>query len=87
MQEEQLSLIDVAPIYVEVAVEVLPDPAPKATPIFLVAAYRAMEIGGYWKIHRETQNHEYTTRGAAVAAAGRLDPHWTHRTILSVNLA
>lgn len=80
MQDEQLQLIDVA-------ADPLPEPTPKPATIYLVAAYRAAAFGGGWKIHRETNDHEYTSREAAVTAAGKLSSHWTHRTILSVSLA
>ena len=80
MHDEQLSLIDVA-------VESLPEPAPKPATIYLVAAYRATELGGYWKVHRETNDDEHKSREAAVSAARKLAPHWTHRTILSMSLA
>ena len=56
---EQIKLIDVAPEVVDMQVEALPEVGPKLDVIYLVAAYRKTEDGGYWKVHRETQDHEH----------------------------
>jgi len=95
---EQIKLIDVAPEVVDMQVEALPEVGPKLDVIYLVAAYRKTEDGGYWKVHRETQDHEHhESEGGgtwqrppalerAKAQAKKLAPHWTHRTILRVSL-
>lgn len=58
--------------------------APPLT-IYLVAAWDC--IAGNWKIHRESNLHEYLTAEAAEAAASKLNKRWRHRRIITAKLA
>jgi len=77
--DEQLPLIDVE-------VETLPEiPVPDKT-VFLVAAFCKQTVGGYWKIHRETNEHEHSSREEAERHAKRLSSQWTHRSVIRIRL-
>jgi hypothetical protein len=68
---------------IEMEATPLPEVAAPRQDIYLVAAFRSMAGGeGYWKIHRETSDHDFTNVDTAKMHAQTLDGCWTHRRIL-----
>ena len=79
---DQMALLEITPT----EVVALPAPLPIPRTIWLVVAYRYTEYGGYWKVHREINDHEYRSLEDAQRAAKSLAPHWTHRQLVRLDL-
>lgn len=60
-------------------------PIPRQS-LYLVAAYCRLNQGGYWKIHRSSNQDEYPTYESAAAFASTLSPHWVSRCVVRVTL-
>ena len=64
--------------------EKIADLVPPPIEMYVVMAYNKKD--GYWKLHRETREHEFATIESARSFAQKLSACWTFRMIVKMPL-